>query len=68
MLSRHDRRSFIRQSAAIGVAIAMPGIRAWAATKSLGPNDQIGVGMIGAGGRAEELLNDIVKISGMRLD
>ncbi len=67
MLSRHDRRSFIRQSAAIGVAIAMPGIRAWAATKSLGPNDQIGVGMIGAGGRAEELLNDIVKISGIKV-
>lgn len=67
MAFRHDRRSFLQSSLALGAAISLPGVHAFAATKALGPNDEIGVGMIGAGGRAGELLAAVKKAKGVKV-
>jgi len=67
MRSRHDRRSFLRNTAIAGAAISLPGTRLHAATNNLGPNDQINIGMIGAGGRASELLNAIQEVGGTKV-
>jgi predicted dehydrogenase len=67
MPSRIDRRSFLTASLATGAAILLPGSRSFAATKTLGPNDEIGVGMIGAGGRAGELLSTVMKVPGVKV-
>lgn len=67
MLTRHDRRSFLRNTAAVGAAISLPGSRLFAATNNLGPNEQITIGMIGAGGRAGELLSAINKVGGVKV-
>ncbi len=67
MRLRNDRRSFLATTLAAGTALALPTSRSFAATNSLGPNDEIGVGMIGAGGRAGELFNAISKVRGVKV-
>lgn len=67
MATRLDRRSFISASLAAGTALSLSSTRVFAATKALGPNDQIGVGMIGAGGRAGELLGTAMKVPGVKV-
>jgi len=67
LTSRHDRRTFVRSTAAVGAALSLPAFKTLAATNSLGPNDQIGVGIIGAGWRGGELFKDIVKTAGVKI-
>ncbi|MGV3484161.1 MAG: Gfo/Idh/MocA family protein, partial [Planctomycetaceae bacterium] len=67
MQTRHDRRTFLRRTAALGAACSLPAVYAGAATNALGPNEQIHVGMIGAGGRAGELYAAISKAAGAKL-
>jgi len=73
MLNRHNRRGFLQQSAVIGAAAALPfstarvATTALAATHAFGPNDQINVGMIGAGGRANELFAAIARVKGVKV-
>ncbi len=67
MTSRFDRRSFLHATTSLGTVLALPGLHSLAAAEKLGPNEEIAVGMIGAGGRAGELFRDIQKLSGVKV-
>ena len=68
MRARQNRRSFLRSGVAIGAAMSLPITSACAVNiQRVGTDDQIGVGMIGAGGRAGELLSAVRKVPGVKV-
>ena len=69
--SRIDRREFIRRSAATGAA-AMTGLklRTEAGTRAsyqASPNARINLGFIGAGARAQQLMQELQQIAGVEI-
>ncbi|MEZ6058263.1 MAG: Gfo/Idh/MocA family oxidoreductase [Planctomycetaceae bacterium] len=54
-MSPLNRRDFLHRSLATSAAIAWPTLLSEGSARAAEPNDEIGVGMIGAGGRAGEL-------------
>ncbi len=67
MQSHLNRRSFLHATAAVGAAAVLPHVHSFAATNPLGPNDEIAVGMIGSGGRANELFSTIKGVKGVKV-
>jgi predicted dehydrogenase len=61
-MSENSRRSFIKQ-AALGTAAFL----AYPTTKVLGANDRVRVGMIGAGGRGQDLLRQVLRVPNVEL-
>jgi predicted dehydrogenase len=61
-MSENSRRSFIRQ-AALGTAAFL----AYPTSKVLGANDRVRVGMIGVGGRGQDLLRQVLKVPNVEL-
>ena len=54
-----SRRSFLKTSAACGIAsLAFPAIIPSHVLAGIGPNEKIGLGFIGVGRRAQQLMND----------
>jgi len=69
--SRIDRREFIRRSAATGAA-AMTGLRSRTeagtrASYQASPNARINLGFIGAGARAQQLMQELQQIAGVEI-
>ncbi len=67
MHSHLNRRSFLLATAAVGTAATLPAVHSFAATNPLGPNDDISVGIIGSGGRANELFGTIKGVKGVKV-
>ncbi len=61
-MSENSRRSFIKQ-AALGTAAFL----AYPTSKVLGANDRVRVGMIGAGGRGQDLLRQVLRVPNVEL-
>jgi predicted dehydrogenase len=61
-MSENTRRTFIKQ-AALGTAAFL----AYPSAKALGANDRVRVGMIGVGGRGQELLQQLLKVPNIEL-
>jgi predicted dehydrogenase len=61
-MSENSRRSFIKQ-AALGTAAFL----AYPTSKVLGANDRVRVGMIGVGGRGQDLLRQVLKVPNVEL-
>lgn len=61
-MTSNTRREFLKQ-AAIGAAA----LAAYPAPSVLGANDRVRVGMIGVGGRGEELLKEILQVPNVQL-
>jgi predicted dehydrogenase len=60
-MARIHRRTFLSQSAGIGLALAVPSARAKSA------NEQLNLGFIGLGGRGTELLKQFGQLSDVRI-
>jgi predicted dehydrogenase len=60
-MARIHRRSFLQQSAAIGVALAANPLRAQ------GVNEKLNIGFIGVGGRGQELLQHFGRLDDVRI-
>ncbi len=61
-MSDNTRRAFIKQ-AALGTAAFL----AYPSAKVLGANDRVRVGMIGVGGRGQDLLQQVLKVPNVQL-
>jgi predicted dehydrogenase len=68
--TKTTRRDFLQRVAATGAALAVPSIipsGVLAAPGRLGANDQIAIGAIGVGRRAEQLLAELARLPGNRV-
>src|ERR1700676_5588599 len=61
-MANNSRREFIRQAAISAAALA-----AYPPSRVLGANDRVRVGMIGVGGRGQELLKQVLGVPGAQL-
>src|SRR5712671_1340524 len=61
-MADNSRREFIRQAAISAAALAT-----YPPSRVLGANDRVRVGMIGVGGRGEELLKQVLQVSNAQL-
>src|SRR5215470_3418012 len=61
-MATKTRREFIKQTA-IGAAV----VAAYAPPRVLGANDRVRLGLIGVGGRGEELLKQVLELPGAQL-
>jgi predicted homoserine dehydrogenase-like protein len=65
---RLGRRAFLQISAVAGFALpTLVSTRAISAPGRLGANDRVNVGIIGLGGRAQEIARTCARIDGMRI-
>ncbi len=68
-LSHLNRRSFIKSASLIAAATHIPLVSAFAqeSSRRIGPNDQINVALIGAGGRGQSITRSALTIPGIKL-
>lgn len=62
-----NRRSFLRNAALAGAATQIPLLRTNAQERKLGPNDQIQVALIGAGGRGQSITKSALTLPNVKL-
>ncbi len=64
-----NRRSFLKASGLTAAAMQFPLISAFAqeGTRRIGPNDQINIALIGAGGRGQSITRSALTIPGIKL-
>ena len=65
-MSNLKRRTFLHAAAAAGAAVALPG-PAPARSRHAAPNDEIGLGLIGAGNRGGQIIGGFAKLDGVRI-
>jgi len=64
--SKISRREFLVSSAVGAASVALTGAASLSTSAAVGANDQISVGIIGAGGRAGQLMGDIHRVADSR--
>jgi len=62
-----NRRSFLRNAGLTAAAIQIPLLRTFAQERKLGPNDQIHVALIGAGGRGQSITKSALTLPNVKL-
>ena len=62
--SASSRRSFLKQTAAVGAGLAAFGVPA---VNVLGANETLNIGCIGTGGRCQALMKSLVKVPNIRI-
>ena len=66
-MTRHSRRTFLRQAAAAGVAATFTIAGTKSSGKVLGANDTIRLGVAGINGRGGDHINEFLKIPGVQV-
>ena len=66
-MTRHSRRTFLRQAAAAGVAATFTIAGTKSSGNVLGANDTVRLGVVGINGRGGDHINEFLKIPGVQV-